>query len=696
MIVILAEKPSVAKNIAEVVGATDKKDGYLEGYGYCVTWAFGHLVELWDAKDYDEKWAKWDLDNYPALPSAYRYRIADVRGEEKYRTGVRNQFNIIKKLINAKDCNEVICATDAGREGELIFRLIYNLAECKVPASRLWVSSMEKSVIQKGLNERRPISAYDDLYYAAMARQQADWAVGINLSVFYTVKYGTYNMRYTAGRVQTVVNHAIVIRCEEIKNFVPVPYYIITADLGGFTATHREETFEAAEQCLRDCVYKDAVCKELKVERKIVKPDLLYNLGDFQKDCNNLFGLSAKESLDNLQELYEKRLVTYPRTDSKYIEQAQEQTVLELIPHIKNIVKTCPEFTPNLKRIINDAKVTDHHAILPTSEVKPFSSLDSLSDKILALICWRVLIATGPDSVYESTKAKFDIAGYEFVADGKKIIESGFRTMKTELYKMLGKTNEEKENILPELNEGNSYHVEKLDNDKKMTTPPPYFTDATIITWMETCGKELDDDELKSVLKGVGIGTSATRADTIEKLIRVGYIKREKGKLIATDKGKDFDIVADEKIKTPETTAEWEQQLASIANGEESAELFMSEIEDFVYTFYDEHRNDEGVKHEAPSAKVIGKCPKCGKNVVERKICWSCSAGQGVCDFVVWKKMGSQEKPKTITEAQVKKLLEKGKSDLIKNFHSKGGKAFDAYLIIKPDKTVGFEFPQRK
>lgn len=699
MIVILAEKPSVARNIAETVGARDRKDGYIEGQGYCVTWALGHLIELYNTKDYDDKFSGgWNLDDYPFLPNPYQYRVSDSKGSADYKNAVRKQLATIKKLINAKDCDEVICATDAGREGELIFRLIYNYCECKKPASRLWVSSMEKSVIEAGLKERRPISHYDNLYYAASARQKADWAVGINLSVFYTVKYGGRNMTYSAGRVQTVVNHAIVQRCIEIDNFKPTPYYIVSVDLGGFWATHREETFEAAEQCVRDCVYKDAKCTELKVEKKTVKPDLLYNLGDFQKDCNKLFGLSAQESLDRLQELYEKRLVTYPRTDSKYIEKAMEGSVLDLIPHIKNVVKVCPDFTPNLKRIINDAKVTDHHAILPTKDVSDLSSLDDISGKLLTLISWRLLIATGPDSVYESTKATFDIAGYEFTAEGKKILESGFRTMKTELYKMLGKNNEEKENLLPSLAEGEFYKVKDLRNEKKLTTPPPYFTDATIITWMETCGKELDDAELKDVLKGVGIGTSATRAETLEKLIRVGYIVREKGKLLATPKGLDFDIVADEKIKTPETTAEWEQQLSAIADGEETAEFFMSGIEDFVYDFFDQHRNDEGVRHDAEpaQAKVIGKCPKCGKDVVERKIAWSCSAGKDVCDFVIWKHMGNKDNPKAITETQAKKLLDKGKSDLIKGFTAKSGSKFDAYLVIKPDKTIGFDFPPRK
>jgi DNA topoisomerase-3 len=699
MIVIVAEKPSVARNIAEVVGARERKDGCIEGNGYSVTWALGHLVEPWDAKDYDEKFSGlWNLDNYPFLPNPFRYRVADVKGDDDYKKAVRHQYNIVKKLINEKGTEEVICATDAGREGELIFRLIYNLADCKKPASRLWVSSMEQSVIREGLRQRRPLSFYDNIYYAALARQHADWDVGINFSVFYTVKYGTKGVFYTAGRVQTVVNHAIVQRCVEIENFVPKPYYIITADLGGFTATHREETFEAAEQCIRDCVFKDAKCTSLKVEKKTVKPDALYNLGDFQKDCNKLFGLSAQESLNKLQELYEKRLVTYPRTDSKYIEQAMEGSVIELIPHIRNVVKTCPDFAPNTKRIVNDAKVTDHHAILPTKEVAAFASLEDISNKILSLVCWRLLIATGPDSVYESTKAVFDIAGYEFAADGKKILESGFRSMKTELYKMLGKTNEEKENILPTLAEGQFYKVNDLNNEKKMTTPPPYFTDATVIGWMETCGKEIDDEELKGVLKGVGIGTSATRAETLEKLIRVGYIVREKGKLMATAKGKAFDDIADEKIKTPETTAEWEQELAAIASGEESPERFMSEIEDFVYEFFDEHRNDEGSKpvQAQTEANVVGKCPKCGKDVVERKICWSCSAGQGVCDFVIWKHMGSKTAPKAITETQVKKLLSKGKTDLIKGFTGQSGRKFDAYLVLKPDLSVGFEFPPRK
>lgn len=701
MKVIVAEKPSVAKNIAEVVGADDRQDGFIQGNGYTVTWALGHLVELWDAKDYDEKYAgAWNLDDWPFLPNPFRYRIADVpkrKGPEEadYRKRVRAQYNVVKKLINHANCEEVICATDAGREGELIFRLIYNLAECKKPASRLWISSMEQSVIRQGIDDRKPLSAYDDLYAAALARQQADWDVGINFSVYYSVKYGGRTVRYTAGRVQTVVNHFIVQRCYDIENFVPVPYYLIKADLGGFIATHREETFEAAEQCVRNCVYKDALCKTVKKEKKTVKQELLYNLGDFQKDCNNYFGLSASEAEDVLQSLYEKKLVTYPRTESKYIEQAQEQSVIALIPHIKSVVNSQNDFVPNTKRIVNDAKVTDHHAVLPTQEVKSLGSLDTLENKCLALVCWRLLIATAPQSTYESTVATFDIAGYEFKAEGQKILELGFRALQAELNAMLGKKSDKKENILPDLFEGNSYKVGALDNEQKQTEPPKYYTDATILTAMETAGKELDDEELKDALKGVGIGTPATRAEIIEKLIRIGYIIREKGKLYATEKGKNFDRIADEKIKSPAMTGEWEQQLADIAKGELPKELFMSDIEDFVYTFYQDHRNDEGETPpmDAGERNVIGRCPKCGNEVVDVGTGWICSAGKENCGFVIWKKMGNKEHPKTISETQARKLLEKGRSDLLQGFVGNSGKTFDAFLIIREDKSgVDFDF----
>lgn len=691
MKVIIAEKPSVAKGIAKVVGAFKSCDGYCEGNGYQVTWCFGHLLTLFDAEDYDELYKKWDVSMLPIIPGQFKCKLIT-------RDGIKKQFNTIRSLINAAGCEEVIEATDAGREGELIFRLVYYAAGCKKPFKRLWISSLEESAIRDGMKNLKPGSDYDPLYQSAISRQRADWLLGINLSRYYTV---TYNSKLPCGRVQTPVLALIVNRDEEIKNFKPEPYYVLTADLGGFEAKRKEETKERAEACLKNC--KGGTAKTVKAETKTCKsaPDKLYDLTTLQRDANKYFGYSAKDTLDNLQQLYEAKLATYPRTDSRYLTKAQEGSTKTLINDLvsKGLYQGISSLSvePDIKRVINDAKVSDHHAILPTVEItkEKLAGLDEKQKNILLLVMWKLIIATGPVHTYESTDAEFDINGCIFVSKGKKILDAGFYAYQIRMLQAVGKSGTIKENILPDIKVGQTFPVKDLTMEELFTTPPARYTENTLLGAMETCGKTIDDEELKEAMKGKGLGTPATRAAIIEGLVKTGYIERKKQQLIPTEKGIGFIKIVDPKLKEPKLTGEWEFALTEIAEGKYSSSDFLKEIEDFLKAFMSEARSKApataSVVNQVSDMKTVGVCPKCGKPVVERPKCFSCSAGKGVCDFVIWRTIGSREYPKILSAAQAKKLLETGMTDKINDIMSKSGKPFSAKLKLKDDYS-GLDF----
>ena len=692
MKVIVAEKPSVARGIADIVGAKFSYSGYFEGAGYCVTWARGHLVELWpDLKDYNPDWEKWDLASLPLIPEMFRYRVSS-------EDGARAQFNVIKQLIDDPDCEEVICATDAGREGELIFRLIYNEAHCRAPFTRLWVSSLEESSIREGLAKLRPGSDYDDLYDAARARQQYDFVMGTNLSRYYTCKY---RAKVIYGRVLTAVLNFIVKRDEEIENFKPVPYYVLNADLGGFTASHREDDKNAADKCLADCQGLPARVMSVETKEVKTKPEPLYDLTSLQRDCNKIFGYTAAQTLSILQSLYEARLASYPRTTSKYITAAQEGSTRALVDHLRTsgVVTGLPSYSPNIQAIINDCEVSDHHGILPTTEVTS-AVMDSLSEElrnVLIMVLYRLMAAVAPVAVHKATRALFDIAGYEFKAEGKEIVSSGFKAVTVAKYRALGKVASETETILPPLYEGDNRQVQTLNMSEKETTPPARYTENTLLGMMETCGKGIDDEDLKDALKGKGVGTPATRADIIEKLInKYKYVERQGTKLLSTQVGRDVIAVTDPELALPDLTAKWESWLTDMAEGRLPFELFACNVSDFLSDFITTHKDAPPIKDISQSSgqkEVLGKCPKCGRDVVENKAGYGCTGGKDVCNFIIWKTAGSQEHPKTVTPAQAKKLLNNGRSDLIKGFIGKSGKPFDAYLRLKDDKSgVEFDF----
>ena len=700
MILIIAEKPSVAGEIAKVVGATKKEKGYLIGGNYIVSWCVGHLIELAQPVAYGSEYEKWSLETLPIIPEKYKTEVSSHTAD---------QYRILKDLMGRDDVTELVEATDAGREGELIFRLVYNQAKCKKPFKRLWISSMEEKSIREGLETMKDSKEYDNLYYAALCRQRADWLVGINLTRLYSK---LFNKKLTCGRVQTPTINLIVKRQNDIKNFVPEIYYKIIADCGSFKAYAKANRRDRAQEIIDRCNGQEAFVTRVTREEKKEKPAALYDLTTLQRDANRLLGYSAQQTLDYLQKLYDAKLATYPRTDSRYITADQEQSTTDLIFSIlqSNIFSTeiASNYSTknvNVKQVVNDKKVSDHHAVLPTSSVtkEKLDALPTGERNILLLVAYRLLSAVYGPHLYSTTKVVLDIEGEAFSATGREEQDLGFKMVDEQMKKAINATEEkaekpdEPENAsLPPMSEGNTFSVRSVTGEEAKTRPPKPYTEDTLLAAMETAGKHIVDQELKDAMKDCGLGTPATRAGIIENIIKTGYIKREGKKLLPTDIAYTFmDLVVD-KIREPELTAEWEKALADIQHGTGSPAGFMEEISGFIRSFI----NDTKLLHTSEpitglfesERENIGVCPKCGKKVIEWPKSYSCESGKDGCGFVIWKTIAG----KSVSKVQASKLLTKKKTDLIKGFKSKAGKNFDANLILKPDYTVGFEFPERK
>ena len=553
---VISEKPSVAISISKVLGATKKKDGYYEGNGYRVSWCVGHLIQMANPDAYDEKYAKWDIKDLPIIPKEYKYETAK---------STKKQFNILKKLMNDKDVEFVINACDAGREGESIFRLVYNEANCKKKMKRLWISSMEDSAIKEGFDNLKEGKDYDNLFESAQARAIADWLVGMNLSRLYSC---LYKQNYSVGRVQTPTLAMIVKRDDEIANFKKEKYYTVELSMDGFIlSTDRIDDEIAAEQLLNLVGDRIEITDVIQKE-KITKPDLPYDLTTLQRECNKYFGYSAKQTLDYAQSLYEKKLITYPRTDSRYL------TTDMITSMINNILGQNDFDTQRIKVIFNSSKVTDHHAIIPTvsSMSEDLSSIPESEAKVYRLIFNKLHASVGYPLIENTTKIVAIFDGFEFTSSGKVIKDEGFTKYLKE-YKT--KKNEDIE--LPNVNIGDSLKIKDKEIKEKYTQPPKYFTENTLLKSMETAG----NDALK---KGIeverkGIGTPATRAGIIENLIFKGFIERDKKNLIATHKGISLVTIVADRFKSAETTAQWEMQLSEIAQGKSSKEEFLNTIE---------------------------------------------------------------------------------------------------------------------
>ena len=701
MELVIAEKPSVAQSIAAVLGATQRKDGYLEGNDYLVSWCVGHLVELAQPESYEEAWKKWSYDNLPIIPQEWQREV---------KSDTKVQYQILKKLMHDDRVDAVVCATDAGREGELIFRLTYNMAGCRKPMKRLWISSMEESAIRDGFHNLRPGSDYDNLYHSALCRQEADWLVGINGTRLFTVLYGGKALK--VGRVQTPTLAMLVDRESKIMNFKKEAYYMAHIMENGLDAVseHISDKTEA-ERIAGACENGQALVTSVVKEEKWVAPPKLYDLTTLQRDANRLFGFTAKQTLEYTQSLYEKKLVTYPRTDSQYLSDDMEGTAKNVIEAIFNslLFEQNIMFNPDIKRILNSKKVTDHHAIIPTMEIikQDLKAIPESEMKILSLCANRLLCATGEKHIYNSTKAVITCNNTVFKVSGKEVWKNGWKEFE-DFFKNSYKTAEDKsdaeeEKKLPELREGMMIAVEQTKVSEHFTQPPKHYTEDSLLSAMERAGAEDMGDEVERK----GLGTPATRADIIEKLVKDGFVKREKKQMIPTEDGMKLITILPDIVKSPKLTADWENELTLVSKGDVAAEQFMSEIEtmvsDLVKTYHsvsDEQKAMFGAGKR--TQEVLGKCPKCGADVVKGKFGAYCT---GKCGMNVGKALGV-----TLSDSQVKSLLQ-GKKILVKGLKGKKG-SYDAYLIpesiekfsyTKDGKEIkGFqykfkmEFPQKK
>ena len=679
MELVIAEKPSVAQSIAAVLGATQRKDGYLEGNEYLVSWCVGHLVELAQPESYEEAWKKWSYESLPIIPQEWQHEV---------KSDTKAQYQILKKLMHDDRVDAVVCATDAGREGELIFRLTYNMAGCRKPMKRLWISSMEESAIRDGFHNLRPGSDYDNLYHSALCRQEADWLVGINGTRLFTVLYGGKALK--VGRVQTPTLAMLVDRESKIMNFKKEAYYMAHIMGNGLDAVseHISDKTEA-ERIAVACENGQALVTSVVKEEKWVAPPKLYDLTTLQRDANRLFGFTAKQTLEYTQSLYEKKLVTYPRTDSQYLSDDMEGTAKNVIEAIFNslLFEQNIMFNPDIKRILNSKKVTDHHAIIPTMEIikQDLKAIPESEMKILSLCANRLLCATGEKHIYNSTKAEITCNNIVFKVSGKEVWKNGWKEFE-DFFKNSYKTAEDKsdaeeEKKLPELREGMMIAVEQTKVSEHFTQPPKHYTEDSLLSAMERAGVEDMGDEVERK----GLGTPATRADIIEKLVKDGFVKREKKQMIPTEDGMKLITILPDVVKSPKLTADWENELTLVSKGEVAAEQFMSGIEamvtDLVKTYHsvsDEHKAMFGTCKGGQ--EVLGKCPKCGADVVKGKFGAYCT---GKCGMNVGKALGV-----TLSDTQVKSLLQ-GKKILVKGLKGKKG-SYDAYLI--PESVHEFSY----
>ena len=662
---------------AKILGVHGRQDGYLEGNGYLVSWCVGHLVELAPPSAYGEQYVKWNIADLPILPEKWQYLVS---------ASTKKQFGILKKLMHRSDVESIVCATDAGREGELIFRLVYEQAGCKKPFSRLWLSSMEDSAVREGFANLKSSTEYDALYQAALCRERADWMVGINCSRLFSCLYGR---PLAVGRVMTPTLAMTVEREAAIAAFVPEKFYTVALELtSGFVASSRrisEKT--AAENLLAEC-RKEMVSTIQKITRKekAENPPLLYDLTTLQRDANRLLGYSAQQTMNYVQSLYEKKLTTYPRTDSCYITDDDEDMLEELAEELEDFLgfvsEDADDDVPRTRRTVNRQKVTDHHAILPTRSMLQ-ADLDALPKgerNILKLIIARTLMAVSKPFRYLETLLTTECAGEEFTANGKEILDEGWKAVER---KVLADILSRKKEFpaLPPVEES-ACGILNAELKEGQTSPPKHFTEDTLLHSMETASAESMPEDAERQ----GIGTPATRAATIEKLVQKGFLERKGDKktkvLLPTDKGKALITVMPEEIQSADMTADWETKLLRVERGEMEPETFMTEINDMISSLVN---TTEAVKGASAlmKNKVIGVCPNCGKSVVEREKGWFCENRE--CRFVLWKDNAFFKRLGKRMDAHVAdKLLRDGRVRL-KDCKSSKGKTYNATVLLSTE-----------
>ena len=687
MKLVLAEKPSVAMSLSKVIGATKRGDGYMEGNGYLVSWCVGHLVELSQPDAYDEKYARWRYDDLPILPEQWQYQVS---------AATKKQFGILKKLMQRKDVESLVCATDAGREGELIFRLVYHQCGCQKSVERLWISSMEDSAIREGFDNLRPGTEYDALYEAALCRERADWIVGINATRLFSCLYGqTLNV----GRVMTPTLAMVVMRDAAIHAFKPEPFYQPELQFRDFQAGgERMKGKEEAEKLAAECRQTGkAVITKVEQKEKTEKPPSLFDLTTLQREANRQLGFTAQQTLDYTQSLYEKKLVTYPRTDSRYLTDDMESMVPELVASIQQSFQIQPEMPVkvNSAQVINSRKVTDHHAIIPTKTAVGFdvSSLPSGEQAILKMLAVRLICAVGTSCRYAETVIEAECAGQKFSTKGKNILDAGWKRyagkvaedteQNQELKVDQGAEQNAENRYLPTLSEGMTLELAGVKLKEGKTSPPKRFTEDLLLSAMESASS----DEFPAGVERKGIGTPATRAAIIEKLVQKGFVERKGDKktkyLCATDKGTALVTVVPEQIQSPSMTADWEEKLLKIERGEYDSDAFMQEIKGMISGLV---KNYEAVKGAdvlmRQERKIIGKCPACGSDVQESAKGWFCSDKS--CRFAFWKENRFFQKlGKQMTEDLAKKLLNKGKVRLTHCYSQKTGRYYDTTLCLE-------------
>ena len=672
----MTEKPSVAMSYAKVLGVQGRQDGYLEGSGYIVSWCIGHLVELAPPSTYDEKYVKWNVADLPILPQRWQYLVS---------ASTKKQFGILKKLMHRADVESIICATDAGREGELIFRLVYEQAGCKKPVSRLWLSSMEDNAIREGFANLKPSTEYDALYQAALCRERADWMVGINCSRLFSCLYGR---SLAVGRVMTPTLAMAVQREAAIAAFTPEKFYTVSLAFegDGTASSKRFSQKEDAETLLANC-RKEVSTVVQKVERKEKneKPPQLYDLTTLQRDANRLLGFTAQQTLNYAQSLYEKKLITYPRTDSRFLTEDMAASLPGLVSAVAGAFSVGEAVPVHAEQVTNNSKVSDHHALLPTKSMAnaDLAALPAGERNVLRLIAARLLCAVGEPHRYAETTLTTICAGEEFSAKGKVVLSEGWKAMERKMLgELLGKQKEPA--VLPDVQEQSQCSVAGAELKEGQTSPPKHFTEDTLLHAMETASA----DSMPEGVERQGIGTPATRAATIEKLVQKGFLERKGSKktkvLLPTDKGKALITVMPEEIQSPEMTADWETKLLRIERSEMEPSEFMTEINTMITELVKNTEMKKGV-NALMKNKIIGICPNCGANVVEREKGWFCESNP--CRFVLWKDNAFLKRLGKRMDAHVAdKLLRDGRVRL-KDCKSAKGKTYNATVLLgtEPD-----------
>ena len=660
---VISEKSSVAQSIAKVLGATSRKEGYIEGGNYILTWCVGHLAAMANAEVYDEKYAKWRYDDLPIVPQKWEYV------PEKDKT---KQFEVIRELMNRDDVDEIINACDAGREGELIFRTVYYLAGCTKTMKRLWISSMEDEAVREGMKNLRPGSEYDGLYRSALCRSRADWLVGINATRLFSI---LYHRKLNVGRVVSPTLSLIVQRECDIDAFRPEPFYTVQLNCDNFTAlSERFKGRNEAEQILNSCKNHTVTVKSIERKEKSERPPLLFDLTTLQRTANRELGYTSQQTLDYLQSLYEKKLCTYPRTDSRYLTDDMVSLIPELVRISADICKAEQPVTMNTT-ICNSPKVTDHHAIVPTVSVlgADISVLPTGEREILRLVSRQLLCAVSESFRYAETVAVLDCAGHIFTVKGRETLADGWKAY------MKNETNDK---VLPELKENVEYPVQSVAFKEGTTTPPAHFTEDSLLYAMETAGKE----EMPEDAERKGLGTPATRAAILEKLIRNGFVERKKsGKsvfLMPTHSAVSLITVLPEKLRSPSLTAEWEYRLKQIEHNELSSDEFLDGISNMMSEIIKNYKVIQGAEVLFPSGRdVIGRCPRCGSEVTESKKGFVCENTR--CRFGMWRDNKFwRSKHVTLTKAQASEMLQGGRVHMTGLYSEKTGRTYDAYVKL--------------